>query len=129
MFLIGSSRAACVALSAALVSCATSVETVPATFLAAAGAELSLSRSVEVKLPTQYSRVLPAGSSWRKVGTVPQGDVYQAVGTVFTIEGRNVHEAYLIVTPSRSLVGFYLPGESSISTLPSPVQLPIKETP
>jgi hypothetical protein len=51
------------------------------------------------------------------------------VGTVFTIEGRNVHEAYLIVAQSQMLVGFFLPAESSLSLLPSPVQLLLKEIP
>jgi len=121
--------AALVVLSAALGACAANVETVRTEFVAGHGADLVLSRSVDVQLPTRYSRVLGEGSRWRKVGTVPQGDVYAAIGTVFTIEGRNVHEAYLIVAPLQSLVGFFLPAESSVAMLATPVQLPVSEIP
>lgn len=124
-----SSRAACLALAFVLAACAASIEAVPTTFVAAPGEERSLGRSVEIQLPTRYSRVLAQGSRWLKVGTVPRGDVYRAVDTVFTIEGRNVHEAYLVVAPSQMLVGFYLPGESNISMLTAPIQLPFKENP
>ncbi len=112
-----------------LTACATAVKTSPVTLTPAPGAKLTLERSVEIQLPTQYSRTLAQGSAWQKVGSLPQGDVYRPVGTIFTIEGRNVHEAYLIVSPAQMLVGFYLPGESSVSMLPSPVQLSLKESP
>ncbi|WP_234480884.1 hypothetical protein [Paraburkholderia nemoris] len=39
---------------------------------------------------------------------------------MFTIEGRQVHEAYLVVAKG-SLVGFYLPGEAHFSPLDKPV--------
>lgn len=42
----------------------------------------------------------------------------------FTIEGRQVHEAYLVMSKS-ALVGFYLSGESRYSNLPTPIPLPI----
>ena len=71
--------------------------------------------------------MLAEGSRWQRVGALPEGEVYRPVGTVFTIEGRNVHEAYLVVSPARTLVGFYLPGESRLSLLPNPVQLSLKE--
>lgn len=112
-----------------LAACAASVETQPARFVAAPGADLTLARSTEVRLPTRYTRVLAEGSRWRKVGSVQQGEVYSAVGTVFTIEGRQVHEAYLILSPEHSLVGFYLPGESNVSMLPQPIPLTVKDSP
>jgi hypothetical protein len=87
-------------------------------------AVLVLSRSVEVRLSTGYGRVLPAGSRWKPVGVLPQGMVYQRLGDVFSIEGRHVHEAYLVVKSS-VLQGFYLPGESSFSRLNLPVSLPL----
>jgi hypothetical protein len=121
--------AALAALFTALGACAANVETVQTNFVAGHGADLVLSRSVDVQLPTGYSRVLGAGSRWRRVGTVPQGDVYAAIDTVFTIEGRHVHEAYLIMAPFHSLVGFYLPAESSVAKLSTPVQLPVSEIP
>ena len=123
-----SRRAFCVAAAAiGLAGCATSVVSVPANFSAAAGPEMTLASNASILLPTGYTRLLSQGSRWRKVGTLQQGDVYQCQGSVFTIEGRNIHEAYLVLTPARTLVGFYLPGESRFSTLTSSVPLSIKE--
>jgi hypothetical protein len=85
-------------------------------------AVLKLDKAAEIRLPTGYLRFLPAASRWQRVGRLPQGDVYRPVDTVFTIEGRHVHEAYLVVSAG-SLVGFYLPGESGYSGLIRPVPL------
>lgn len=68
------------------------------------------------KLSTGYSRELPAGSKWQSVGSLPQGTVYRPLNTVFSIEGRHVHEAYLVVKEN-VLQGFFLPGESRYSPL------------
>jgi hypothetical protein len=84
---------------------------------------LVLSHAVEISLSTGYGRTLPAGSRWKPVGLLPQGMVYQRLGDVFSIEGRHVHEAYLVVKGS-VLQGFYLPGESSFSPLHLTVSLP-----
>jgi hypothetical protein len=81
--------------------------------------------SVAVRLETGYSRKVSGGSVWRPVGEVPQGLVLQPVGTVFTIEGRQVHEAYLVVKES-ALVGFFLPGESHFSPLEPPQPITIE---
>lgn len=123
--------ALCAAVAVLASACATSVVTTPTAFVAAAATnDIVLTRQVEVRLPTSYTRVLAEGSRWRKVGTVPQGQVFRAVDTVFTIEGRHVHEAYLVIAqPSLMLVGFYLPGESTFSTLSAPVPLTVKEAP
>lgn len=76
----------------------------------------SLAKQVNISLDTGYSRALPTGSQWIKVGTLPQGDVYKRNQEVFTLEGTHVHEAYLVVA-GNILVGFYLPVERSFSTL------------
>jgi hypothetical protein len=112
-----------------LAGCATAVKTEPVNFVPSPGAEIIVTRAVDIQLPTQYTRTLPKDSRWRKVGTVPQGDAYRPIGMVFTIEGRNTHEAYLVLTNTHALVGFYLPGESNLSMLPAPIQLPTKENP
>jgi hypothetical protein len=122
-------HAAFVALSIALAGCAASVETAPVVFIAQPGADIQLTQAAEVALATRYTRSLPQGSKWRKTGTVPQGSVYRAIDTVFTIEGRNVHEAYLVIGPQRQLVAFYLPGEGSLSPLSAPIPLSYKEMP
>jgi hypothetical protein len=71
---------------------------------------------------TGYSRTLLAGSRWVAVGRLPQGTVYRRLDGVFSIEGRHVHEAYLVVKES-ALHGFYLPGEANFSPLSPPVSL------
>ncbi|WP_260464122.1 hypothetical protein [Burkholderia sp. Bp8963] len=75
-----------------------------------------------VRLSTGYTSVIAAGSQWRDVGSLPQGRVFRAVNTVFAIEGRQVHEAYLVLSGD-ALVGFYLPGETHFSPLDPPVPL------
>lgn len=85
--------------------------------------EVQLPIAVPVQLSTGYARTLPAQSRWRLSGRLPQGDVYQPVGAVFSIEGRQVHEAYLVVQQDM-LVGFYLPAESRFSPLDPTINLP-----
>ncbi|NRF65904.1 hypothetical protein HLB44_02770 [Aquincola sp. S2] len=123
------SNAACAALItfalALLSACATSIDTTPVSFRPAPGAsapELTLDRAVEIRLPTGYTRTLASGSRWRHVGDVAQGRVFRPIDAVFSIEGRQVHEAYLVIA-DRSLVGFYLPGESAYSPLGAPIPL------
>lgn len=115
--------------SAALLSaCALSVPVQSATLapLGAGKADLVIGESVQVLLPTGYARSIPAPSRWRAVGRVPQGVVYQPVGTVFAIEGRQVHEAYLVLQGT-SLQGFYLPAEGNYSPLKQPLTLPMNQ--
>jgi hypothetical protein len=78
--------------------------------------EIVVAAPVSIELSTGYKRQLAAGSRWREVGSLREGIVYMPVGTVFTIEGRDVHEAYLVVQDGR-LHGFYLPAESRYSPL------------
>lgn len=42
---------------------------------------------------------------------------------IFSIEGRQVHEAYLVIDHT-ALMAFYLPGEARFSPLDPSVQLP-----
>ncbi|MBH1966051.1 MAG: hypothetical protein I8H77_17025 [Comamonadaceae bacterium] len=111
----------------ALVACAPMVPSAPAQLQQSVGPaktiEVQLPAAVPVHLSTGYARTLPAQSRWRLSGRVPQGDVYQPVGAVFSIEGRQVHEAYLVVQKD-VLVGFYLPAESRFSPLEPTINLP-----
>lgn len=114
-------------LAAALCACAPMVTSQPAALAAAATSnEFTLRDGVPVKLDTGYTRPLPSGSQWREHGRLPQGVVYRPLNTVFAIEGRNVHEAYLVVADGL-LVGFYLPGEARLSLLDTPIRLPMGE--
>lgn len=119
------------ALCCALGACATAVDSTRTPFTAADTAtrqEATLARDVEVDLPSGYKRHLPGGSRWRWVGSTPQGRVYRPIDTVFTIEGRNVHEAYLVLSQG-ALVGFYLPGEGAFSSLSKPLPMLLGDTP
>ena len=89
-----------------------------------AAQRFELRQSVAFRLSTGYSRELPAGSQWLSVGTLPQGTVYRPLNTVFSIEGRHVHEAYLVVKEN-ALQGFFLPGESRYSPLTPSLPLTI----
>lgn len=75
-----------------------------------------IEEDLNFSLSTGYGRSLKEGSLWKYVGTTPQGDVYKPVKNVFTIEGRNIYEAYIVLF-GKELVGFYLPVEASFSLL------------
>jgi hypothetical protein len=111
-----------------LAGCAPMIVSAPAQLdraaSASAAAEFVLARNVDFRLPTGYDRTLPAASHWRRVGRLPQGEVYRPIGIAFAIEGKQVHEAYLVVSGS-TLRGFYLPGESAYSPLAAEIQLPL----
>lgn len=68
--------------------------------------------NVHIKLSTGYDRTLRRGTVWLNVGSVAAGDVYRPRDTVFSLEGTNVHEAYLVLSDGR-LVGYFLPAENS----------------
>lgn len=86
------------------------------------GQIVRLEREVTVGLPTGYQRTLQAGTSWKRIGRIPDGDVFEPVDSVLTIEGRSIREAYLVVRDSR-LVGFFMPVEDAFSALTDPVSL------
>jgi hypothetical protein len=81
-----------------------------------------LDQRIDFQLNTGYSRSLKSGSLWRDVGTVAQGEVFKPYQDVFTLEGSNVHEAYLVVA-NNTLTGFYLPVEGSFSPLSPKIPL------
>ncbi|MGT2431656.1 hypothetical protein ACU4HD_28780 [Cupriavidus basilensis] len=71
--------------------CAPMIATTPASVeLAQGGAAahpIKLLAPALIQLDTGYTRQLAANSVWKRVGHVPQGEVYRPVGTIFTIEG------------------------------------------
>ncbi|WP_257010240.1 hypothetical protein [Burkholderia ubonensis] len=108
----------------ALGGCAPAIPVQDAHFAASASTNpvRIVRQEVTVRLSSGYTRRIAEGSQWRDVGSLPQGHVFRAVNTVFAIEGRQVHEAYLVLSGD-ALVGFYLPGESHFSPLDSPLPL------
>ena len=119
---------AAVFVSLALMGCAPMVARVPVQLEPVASAAVSvgdvvLPEAVTVELATGYARTLAAQSRWRLAGRLPQGNVYRPIGSILTIEGRQMHEAYLVVRHD-ALVGFYLPAEAAFSPLNNFFNLP-----
>jgi hypothetical protein len=85
-----------------------------------------LEKEVTVNLDTGYSRSLKKGSRWACVGATPEGSVYRTKDQILTIEGSNIHEAFIVVKLKR-LVGFYLPVERTFSPLSNSISLSFKE--
>jgi hypothetical protein len=114
--------------SLALAACAPMVATAPTKIALTAqtqpARQIRILKMAHVTLDTGYQRDIPLDSIWRYAGDVPQGQVFRPVKSVFTIEGRQVHEAYLVISDA-ALVGFYLPGESNYSALSNRVLLTI----
>ncbi len=84
---------------------------------------ITIGAPVEVGGVTGFQETLEKGSTWKRVGSVEQGDVYKRTGGVFMLTGRNAHEAYLVVSGGQ-LVGFYLPGENAFAPASKAVALP-----
>lgn len=120
---------ASVAASVALCACAPAVPVQGVQFTPVAVTQQQRIRvvdTVHIRLSTGYSRRISSGSLWRLAGELPQGFAYRPVNDVFTVEGRQVHEAWIVVKGDR-LVGFYLPGEAHFSPL-DPTQSITSET-
>ena len=113
------------ALAVLLAACAAQVPVSNASLLplATSAPDLHFGAGWPVRLSTGYTREIPARSHWRAAGSLPQGVVYRPVNTVFAIEGRQVHEAWLVVQAG-ALQGFYLPAEGNFSPLSPPLILP-----
>ena len=90
----------------------------------AAGKNFVLANDARCSIGTGYSRVLRLGTRWQLFGVLAQGEVYRSPDQTLTVEGYNVHEAYLVVKDS-TLVGFYLPVEKTFTPVSKPVQLTI----
>ncbi|UDM50235.1 hypothetical protein [Cupriavidus sp. MP-37] len=107
----------CLALSACAPMIATAPSTIEVTQPSVAARPIQILSATTVQLDTGYSRTLPERSVWSRVGRVPQGDVYRPIGTIFTIEGRQVHEAYLVIR-DKTLVGSICQGNRIIPRYP-----------
>ena len=81
--------------------------------------------AVTIDLPTGYVRQLESGSEWEFVGRIPEGDVYEKRQGVFTVEGRHVYEAYLVLSRDH-LHGFYLPVEQAYVSLSQEIGLSLE---
>jgi hypothetical protein len=123
-------HAVCVLLAfaaTALTGCAPAVRSVPIQLSAIEAArippDLRFTASLPIRLETGYSRLIPASSRWVSAGRLNEDLVYRPVDLVFSIEGQQVHEAWLVVR-NGVLQGFYLPAEARYSSLAPSVPLP-----
>lgn len=104
--------AICLGVIALHAACAPSVQHEPTAALQPAqhSRQLGIVQGLDVNLSTGFTTHIKPQTIWSLVGTLPQGDVYKSRDQVLTVEGADVHEAYLVVSGDE-LVGFYLPVE------------------
>jgi hypothetical protein len=114
------------AASVLLSACALPVRQLPLgqPLVPATGRSFVLSRDVRCYVGTGYGRTLRAGTHWNLFGRLRRGAVYRSPDEVLTVEGYDVHEAYLVVRDG-VLVGFYLPVEKTFTPISKAVTLAI----
>ena len=108
--------------------CAHDVVRQPVTLVPAAATSsqvFEIQQDAEIVLDSGYSRRLARGSRWAEAGSLPQGQAYKSVGSVFTVEGAHVHEAWPVVSGGE-LVGFYLPVEKAFVPLSARARIEFK---
>lgn len=88
----------------------------------ASGHSFVLAEDASCSISTGYGRTLRAGTHWDLFGTIGRGEVYRSQDQLVTVEGFNVHEAYLVVK-NESLVGFYLPVEKTFTPVSKVIKL------
>jgi len=71
---------------------------------------------------------MPAGTLLRRVGTIPEGEVWRPLNRVLTARGFNVHEGWVVTTGS-AWIGFFHPVERSFSPLARPLVIVTEERP
>ena len=103
-------------MASALSGCALPVHQMdlPTPLAPASGHTFVLAEDVHCSISTGYRRTLRAGTHWDLFGMIDHGEVYRSQDQLLTVEGFNVHEAYLVVK-NESLVGFYLPVEKTFA--------------
>ena len=108
-----------------LAGCATEVARYPSDFQPTASNKTTaeLKTKLNVVFDNGYERSVPAGTQFDLVGKIEQGEVFKPKSTVFTVEGKHMHEAYIVVQKQK-LVGFYLPVEKAFSPLSRPINIP-----
>ena len=120
---------AVVASAALLAACAGEVVRRPAQLeVSSPGARLVTKERKAFMLDSGYERIIDAGTEFAELGRIGEGRVLKPLGTVITIEGAHMHEAYPVESGGR-LVGFYLPVERAFSPLSRPVELALERKP
>jgi len=84
---------------------------------------LLVKHAIAISLDTGADRTIKADSTWKYIGNINSGKVYKPVDDVFSIEGIQQYEAYLVISGGK-IVGFYLPASSNFSPLTKQVLFP-----
>lgn len=72
-----------------------------------------LHRQTAVRLRSGYSvSDIRPETSWRCIGSIPQGQVFKPIDAVLMVDAGDRHDAYLVVRGNQ-LQGVYLPVESA----------------
>jgi hypothetical protein len=69
----------------------------------------------EVALELVIGRVrrpLPAGSRWKAIGTIPEGNVFKPLDHLLQVHTGHSYEAFLVCSEGK-IIGVYLPVEDS----------------
>lgn len=109
--------------------CATEVSRAPADLAAVSQTQarrIVTVQPIDITLDSGYRRTIKAGVVLLEFGNISAGQVYKPINTIFTVEGKHMHEAYIVLRNER-VVGFYLPVEKAFSPLSQPVVLSTKE--
>jgi hypothetical protein len=104
--------------SFAIAACAQAVKQEPAAALQPAerAKQFRVAQGLDVRLDTGFTTHIKSQTTWSLVGTLAQGEVYKSRDQVLTVEGADVHEAYLVMAGDE-LVGFYLPVEHAFARI------------
>lgn len=120
-------RALLIGCAAVVAGCA-EVPVTPTSLTATESARTFILQSdVTARSAAGQARTLTAGSHWNAEGTVAEGSVLKPVGTILTVKGVHVHEAYLVVRDDR-WVGFWLPNEEAFSPVETSVPIDLSPT-
>lgn len=86
-----------------------------------------LENAVTIKAAHAAPLGLRAGTTWRQIGTIAQGKVFDTKDQVVIVNSFDVHEA-AIVTNNEQVVGFYLKvAETFVEATPVPISLTTAE--
>ena len=111
-------------LIAGQLGCSGEVQRHPSALLetAALPAPMYTAHPVQLQLAGGYQRLIPEKTEFVEIGRLKEGAVFRPTRHVLTVEGANVHEAYLVVS-EETIVGFYLPVERAFSPLDHRVKI------
>ncbi len=86
----------------------------------------TLEKEVLINPMNASSLKLKAGTLWRHLGSIEEGEVYTTKDQAVILNGFNVYEGYIVVL-DKTLVGFYLPTEGTfVDSKPKEIILNLK---